>query len=244
MSLSAPAAKPKPPLPDDARHVLVVDDDHRIRELLVNYLHNNGYRVTAAGDTASARSAMRGLSFDVLILDVMLPDGSGLDLARELRRDSNVPILMLTAMAEKGDRVAGLETGVDDYITKPFEPRELLLRINNILRRYDPKEGSREEVRMGPILFNIGRGELKRGEETIKLTERERDMLRQFAVRPGVAIARHELVGSTAGGTDNTASERAVDVQINRLRRKIEPDPANPTYLQTSRGRGYVLYVD
>ncbi len=244
MSISFPSPKSKTPLPDDARHVLVVDDDQRIRELLVYYLHNNGYRVSAAGDTAGARSAMRGLSFDVLILDVMLPDGSGLDLAREVRRDSNVPILMLTAMAEKEDRVAGLETGVDDYITKPFEPRELLLRLNNILRRYDPKEGSREEVRMGPILFHIGRGELKKGDLPIKLTERERDMLRQFAVRPGVAIARHELVGVSAGSADTTASERAVDVQINRLRRKIEPDPANPTYLQTSRGRGYVLYVD
>ncbi len=241
MSLSTPAQKAKPPLADDARHVLVVDDDHRIRELLVSYLHNSGYRVSAAADTASARAAMRGLSFDVLILDVMLPDGSGLDLARELRRDSNVPILMLTAMADKEDRVAGLEAGVDDYIPKPFEPRELLLRLNNILRRYDPKEGSREEVRMGPVLFHLGRGELKRGDMPIKLTERERDMLRQFAVRPGVAIARHELVGS---GADATASERAVDVQINRLRRKIESDPANPVYLQTSRGRGYVLYID
>jgi two-component system, OmpR family, phosphate regulon response regulator OmpR len=244
MSMSSLFQKAKAPLPDDARHVLVVDDDQRIRELLAHYLHNNGYRVSVAGDTASARSALRGLSFDVLILDVMLPDGSGLDLARELRRDNAVPILMLTAMDNKEDRVAGFEVGVDDYVPKPFEPRELLLRLNNILRRYDPKEGSREEVRMGPILFNIGRGELKRGDETIKLTERERDMLRQFAVRPGVAIARHELVGAAPGAGDTTASERAVDVQINRLRRKIEPDPANPTYLQTSRGRGYVLYVD
>ena len=243
--MSQPAATPKakPSLPDDASHVLVVDDDHRIRELLVNYLHHNGYRVSAAGDAASARSAMRGLSFDVLILDVMLPDGSGLDLARELRRDSKVPILMLTALDDKENRVTGFEAGIDDYIPKPFEPRELLLRLNNILRRYDPKAASREEIRMGEFVFHIGRGELKRGEAAIKLTERERDLLRQFAVRPGVAIARHELVGSNAEG-DATASERAVDVQINRLRRKIEPDPANPAYLQTSRGRGYVLYTD
>jgi len=243
MSLSQVASKSRPPLADDASHVLVVDDDQRIRELLVGYLHNNGFRVSAAGDAASARSAMRGLSFDVLILDVMLPDASGLDLARELRRESKVPILMLTALAEKEDRVAGLEAGVDDYIPKPFEPRELLLRLNNILRRYDPKESTRDEVRMGSIVFQIARGELKRGEIAIKLTERERDLLRQFAVRPGVAIARHELVGAS-GESDATASERAVDVQINRLRRKIEPDPANPIYLQTSRGRGYVLYTD
>ena len=237
------ANKAKPPLSDDASHVLVVDDDHRIRELLVTYLQNNGYRVTAASDVASARSAMRGLTFDVLILDVMLPDASGLDLARELRRDSKVPILMLTALDDKASRVAGFEAGIDDYIPKPFEPRELLIRLNNILRRYDPKEGSRDEVRMGDAIFSLGRGELKRGDVLIKLTERERDMLRQFAVRPGVAIPRHELVGNSVDG-DATASERAVDVQINRLRRKIEPDPANPVYLQTSRGRGYVLYTD
>ena len=243
MSLASTPHKARPPLPDDASHVLFVDDDHRIRELLVAYLSDNGFRVSAAGDCAAARSAMRGLSFDVLILDVMLPDGSGLDLARELRRESKVPILMLTAMAEKEDRVAGLEAGVDDYIPKPFEPRELLLRLNNILRRYDPKESTRDEVRMGPVVFQISRGELKRGDVAIKLTERERDLLRQFAVRPGVAIARHELVGASLEG-DATASERAVDVQINRLRRKIEADPANPVYLQTSRGRGYVLYTD
>ena len=243
MSLPVAGQKSRPPLPDDASHVLVVDDDHRIRDLLVTYLQNHGFRVSSAGDTASARSALRGLTFDVLILDVMLPDGSGLDLARELRKESKVPILMLTAMAEKEDRVAGLEAGVDDYIPKPFEPRELLLRLNNILRRYDPKESTRDEIRMGPIVFQISRGELKRGDLAIKLTERERDLLRQFAVRPGVAIARHELVGASTEG-DATASERAVDVQINRLRRKIEPDPANPVYLQTSRGRGYVLYTD
>ena len=243
MTASALVAKTKSPVSDDASHVLVVDDDQRIRDLLVNYLQGNGFRVSAAADVASARAAMRGLTFDVLILDVMLPDASGLDLARELRRESKVPILMLTALDDKESRVAGFEAGIDDYIPKPFEPRELLLRINNILRRYDPKEGSREEVRMGDAIFNIGRGELKRGDMAVKLTERERDLLRQFAVRPGVAIPRHELVGNTAEG-DATASERAVDVQINRLRRKIEPDPANPVYLQTSRGRGYVLYTD
>jgi two-component system, OmpR family, phosphate regulon response regulator OmpR len=245
MSIPTHPAKSRPPLPDDASHVLLVDDDQRIRELLAGYLHNHGFRVSSAGDTASARSAMRGLSFDVLILDVMLPDGSGIDLARELRRESKVPILMLTALAEKEDRVAGLEAGVDDYIPKPFEPRELLLRLNNILRRYDPKESTRDEVRMGPIVFQISRGELKRGDVSIKLTERERELLRQFAVRPGVAIARHELIATSTGADgDVTASERAVDVQINRLRRKIETDPANPVYLQTSRGRGYVLYTD
>lgn len=240
MSTAAPMHRPKASLPDDATHVLIVDDDQRIRELLAVFLQNNGYRVTTAPDAASARSAMRGLAFDVIILDVMMPGESGLEFAQALRKETNIPILLLTALAEKDDRLAGLEAGVDDYVPKPFEPRELLLRLNNVLRRRSSREGSRDEVRMGDIVFHIARGELKRGEELIKLTERERDLLRQFALRPGTAIARHELTS----GADATSSERAIDVQITRLRRKIEVDPANPTYLQTARGRGYVLYTD
>jgi two-component system phosphate regulon response regulator OmpR len=182
---------------------------------------------------------MRGLAFDVVILDVMMPGESGLDLARELKAISNVPVCMLTARAETEQRIEGLEAGVDDYVTKPFEPRELLLRLQNILRRgRGGPSGPREEVRMGDFSFHVGRGELRRGEESIKLTERERDLLRLFAQRPGTPIARHELA------SDDASSERAIDVQINRLRRKIEGDPANPVYLQTVRGKGYILYVD
>jgi two-component system phosphate regulon response regulator OmpR len=146
---------------------------------------------------------------------------------------------MLTARSEPEDRIEGLEAGVDDYVPKPFEPRELVLRLKNILRRGRGIQGAGEEVRMGEYTFHIARGELKKGEETIKLTERERDLLRQFADRPGTPIARHELTGD-----DTTGSERAIDVQINRLRRKIETDPSNPVYLQTARGKGYVLYTD
>ena len=146
---------------------------------------------------------------------------------------------MLTAKAETEERIEGLEAGVDDYVAKPFEPRELLLRLQNILRRGHGSSGPRDEVRMGDFIFQVARGELKRNEETIKLTERERDLLRMFAQRPGMPIARHELAGD-----DSTGSERAIDVQINRLRRKIESDPANPVYLQTVRGKGYILHTD
>lgn len=227
------------PLPDNAPHVLVVDDDQRIRELLSRYLVANGFRVTPASDTASARSAMRGLTFDLVVLDVTMPGQSGMEFARELKAQLSVPICMLTARSDPEDRIAGLEAGVDDYVPKPFEPRELVLRLKNILKRSRQANGPAEEVRMGEYVFHVERGELKRGEETIKLTERERDLLRQFAQRPGVPIPRHELAGD-----DTTGSERAIDVQINRLRRKIETDPSNPVYLQTSRGRGYVLFVD
>lgn len=229
------------PVADDAPHILVVDDDQRIRELIVRYLATNGFRVTAAANAEMARSALRGLAFDLVILDVMMPGESGLQLARELKRISPVPICMLTARADPEDRIEGLEAGVDDYMIKPFEPRELVLRLKNILRRGPgpAPETGRDEVRMGDYTFQLARGELKRGDETIRITERERDLLRQFAAKSGTPIPRHELANDEA-----TGSERAVDVQINRLRRKIEIDPSNPVYLQTVRGKGYVLYVD
>jgi two-component system, OmpR family, phosphate regulon response regulator OmpR len=223
---------------DNAPHILVVDDDSRIRDLLARYLQDNGFRVTTAIDAATARATMRSLAFDLLILDVMMPQESGLEFARTLRHESRVPILMLTARAEPEQRIEGLETGVDDYLAKPFEPRELLLRVSNVLRRggASPSTG---EVRMGDFVFHISRGELKREGETVRLTERERELLRYFAQRPGMPVSRHELAkGSDSGG------ERAVDVQINRLRRKIEHDPANPVYLQTVRGKGYILYPE
>jgi len=236
--MTTTAQNRREPLPDNAPHVLVVDDDHRIRDLLSRYLVEHGFRVTPAADAAAARAAMRGLAFDLVVLDVMMPGDSGIEFARELKASRPIPICMLTARSEPEDRIEGLEAGVDDYVPKPFEPRELVLRLKNILRRGRAVHGG-DEVRMGEFVFHIGRGELKRGEETIKLTERERDLLRQFADRPGIPIARHELTGD-----DTTGSERAIDVQINRLRRKIESDPSNPVYLQTARGKGYVLYTD
>jgi two-component system phosphate regulon response regulator OmpR len=195
--------------------------------------------VTTAADAATARATMAGLVFDVVILDVMMPGENGLGLARDLKSASNVPICMLTARAEPEERIEGLEAGVDDYIAKPFEPRELLLRLQNILKRRQGPSGPRDEITMGEFVFHVARGELKRGEESVKLTERERELLRHFAQRPGTPVARHELAAD-----DSTGTERAVDVQINRLRRKIESDPAHPVYLQTVRGKGYILYTD
>jgi two-component system phosphate regulon response regulator OmpR len=243
MTLPTPIKAQRGAAPDDnAPHILVVDDDSRIRDLLARYLQDNGFRVTTAVDAASARACMRSLSFDLLILDVMMPHESGIDFARSLKSSSQVPILMLTARAEPEQRIEGLETGVDDYLAKPFDPRELLLRVSNVLRRgaASPASG---EVRMGDFVFHIARGELRRDNETIRLTERERELLRYFAQRPGTPVSRQELAKGADSGADS-GGERAVDVQINRLRRKIEHDPANPVYLQTVRGKGYILYPE
>lgn len=234
------ASRQPPVLPDNAPHVLVVDDDQRIRDLLASFLQKNGFRITTAGHVEAARGSMRGLSFDLVILDVMMPgDLNGVDFARELKSQSRIPILMLTALTETESRIKGLEAGVDDYLGKPFEPRELLLRLNNILKRQQGDSAPKDEIRMGEYAFHITRGELRRGEESVKLTERERDLMRLFAARRGTTVPRHELITGEA-----TGSERAVDVQINRLRRKIETDPANPIYLQTVRGKGYILHTD
>jgi two-component system phosphate regulon response regulator OmpR len=224
---------------DDAPHLLVVDDDRRIRDLLSRFLAAEGYRVTTADNAAEARAKLNGLHFDLLILDVMMPGESGFDLAKSLRSSSSVPILMLTARDETAMRIEGLQIGADDYVAKPFEPRELSLRINNILKRAQPAAPAPvESVRFGDFMFHIGRGELKRGDDSIRLTDRERDMLRVLAGSPGETVPRLSLAGN-----DPAANERAVDVQVNRLRRKIERDPANPLFVQTVRGIGYRLVV-
>src|SRR5262244_4053446 len=227
------------PLADDAPHLLVVDDDRGIRDLLSRFLHREGYRVTTADNVADARAKLDGLRFDLLILDVMMPGETGFDLAKSIRGASTVPILMLTARAEKESRIAGLEIGADDYVAKPFEPRELSLRIANILKRTQPPPApAAESVRFGPFVFHISRGELRRGDELIHLTDREKDILRLLAASPGETVPRLSLAGTGAA-----AGERAVDVQVNRLRRKIESDPTNPLFLQAVRGVGYRLLV-
>lgn len=224
---------------DDAYHVLIVDDDQRIRDLMGKFLHENGFRVTTAPDAQAARAKMTGLAFDLLILDVMMPGETGFELAKDLKTKSNIPIIMLTALGEAKDRVEGLEIGVDDYVPKPPEPRELLLRINNILKRNNVTANAPVEVQMGDYVFNLERGDLKKNDELVKLTEREKDFLKQFALKRGEPISRDELAMLGENG-----SERAVDVQINRLRQKIESDPSNPIYLQTVRGKGYKLLID
>lgn len=218
---------------DDAAHILVVDDDRRIRELLKQYLSDHGYRVTTARDASTARAKLGALAFDMLILDVMMPGESGLALAEDLRRRSDIPILMLTARSEPTDRITGLELGVDDYLAKPFEPKELLLRMGNALRRHRPPVAA--EIAIGDCVFHLERGELRRDGEPVKLTTRERDMLRLLAQAPGQTFTREELAEVGDGGA------RSVDVQVNRLRRKLEPDPKHPIYLQTVRGEGYAL---
>lgn len=225
---------------DDAPHILVVDDDTRIRTLLKQYLAEQGYRVNTAADAAEARRRLEGLDFDLIVLDVMMPGENGVDLTRSLRERKEVPILMLTALSETENRVSGLSAGADDYLPKPFDPRELLLRINNILRRGAPSSTPKvEQVVFGPYAFQIARRELKRGGEALKLTEREQEILTIFCERAGETIPRHELVGG-----DAEVGERTIDVQINRLRRKIERDPSNPVWLQTVRGVGYRLSVE
>jgi len=226
-------------LADDAPHLLVVDDDRRIRDLLSRFLSSEGYRVTTAETAADARAKLVGLRFDLLILDVMMPGENGFDFAKSLRGTSNVPILMLTARDAAESRIRGLEMGADDYLSKPFEPRELSLRIASILKRARPAHTPpAESVRFGPFIYHLTRGELRRGEKVIRLTDREREMLRILAATPGETVARLALAGN--GGT---ISERAVDVQVNRLRRKIERVPANPMFVQTVRGIGYRLVV-
>jgi two-component system phosphate regulon response regulator OmpR len=224
-------------LSDDAPHLLVVDDDRRIRALLLRFLVAEGYRVSTAETAREARAKLDGLSFDLLILDVMMPGENGFDLARAIRSNSTVPILMLTARDEKENRILGLEIGADDYLSKPFEPRELSLRVANILKRANPPVAApAESVRFGPFVFHLASGDLRRGEEAIRLTDREREMLRVLTSNVGETVPRQAL----AGNGDN-ASERTVDVQVNRLRRKIERDPANPLIVQTVRGVGYRL---
>jgi two-component system phosphate regulon response regulator OmpR len=226
-------------LPDDAPHLLVVDDDRRIRDLLSRFLSGEGYRVSTAETATEARAKLKGLSFDLLILDVMMPGESGFDLARAIRSESNVPILMLTARDAAESRIRGLEMGADDYLSKPFEPRELSLRIANILKRAQPAPPpAAESIRFGPFVYHLARGELRKGEEIIRLTDREREMLRILAGTPGETVPRMSLAGN--GGS---VSERAVDVQVNRLRRKIEKNPANPLFVQTVRGIGYRLVI-
>ncbi|BBK44584.1 DNA-binding response regulator [Allostella vacuolata] len=243
MSQPEPLAGPGPgpgPGADDAPHVLVVDDDQRLRDLLRRYLSENGFRVTAAGDAAEARHHLSAIHFDLLVLDVMMPGENGLELTRSLRATGEMPILLLTAMGEAANRIAGLESGADDYLAKPFEPRELLLRMQTILRRRSGAASAAVLIQFGPFRFEPRRGELRRGATAIRLTQAETGLLRVLAESPGTAVSREGL----AEAIGIQGSVRTVDVQMTRLRRKIEADPRYPRYLQTVRGTGYVLIPD
>ncbi|MBQ2261937.1 MAG: response regulator [Loktanella sp.] len=227
---------------DDA-HLLIVDDDARIRSLLQKFLMRAGFMVTTARDAAHARRVLAGLEFDLIVLDVMMPGEDGMALCRDLRRTLSTPIMLLTAKGETMDRITGLEAGADDYLVKPFEPKELLLRINAILRRVpaaEPVVVLPKVLHMGPVRYDIERGEMWHGDDLVRLTATESQLMRIFSGRPGEAVTRSLLVEELSRSGGQT-QERAVDVQITRLRRKIETDPKQPRYLQTIRGSGYML---
>ena len=225
-------------MPEIEPHILVVDDDTRLRELLRKYLMENGFRVTTAYDAGNARANLAGLDFDLLVLDVMMPGENGLELTRAIRRESRVPILLLTAMGEPEDRINGFERGADDYLVKPFEPRELVLRIQTILRRTETTVWA--EVRLGSRRFDVPRKQLLEGDRPVHLTTIEGSLLRSLARHAGETMSRDALIRDSR----IVGHARAVDAQIARLRRKIEPDPRTPRYLQTVRCEGYILMPD
>lgn len=224
----------------DTPHILVVDDDTRLRKLLQKYLIEHGYRVTLAASASEARARMEGLAFDLIVLDVMMPGESGLELTHYLRAQTEMPVLLLSARSETSSRIAGLEAGADDYLGKPFEPKELLLRIQALLRRTAAvPDATLKFIQLGEWEADLERGDLRNGEKLVHLAPGELNLLRVLAARPGTPVSRSELSEQTGA-----AMERTVDVQITRLRRKFEPDPRMPRYLQTVRGQGYVLWLD
>lgn len=232
---------------EDLPHILVIDDDARLRDLLRRYLTDNGFRVTTAGDSEEARRTMQALAFDLLVLDVMMPGETGTAFARSLRGDTeesrmSVPILMLTALGETDDRISGLESGADDYLTKPFEPRELLLRIRTILKRTHaaPPDPATTDIQFGGFRFDMERGVLERGGVPVRISPAEASLLKVLGSSAGLPLSREEL----AERCKIHGNERTIDVQVTRLRRKIETDPRAPQFLQTIRGKGYVLRPD
>ena len=227
-------------------HLLIVDDDERIRTLLQKFLMRHGFLVTAARDAAHARRILAGLDFDLIVLDVMMPGEDGLSLTQSLRETMQTPIMLLTAKGETGNRIEGLEAGADDYLAKPFEPKELLLRINAILRRMpdtSAQDAAPKVLSLGPIRYDLERGEMWQGDDLVRLTATEMQLMKIFSTQPGAPLSRAKLV-EELGRDRGQAQERAVDVQITRLRRKIEDNPKQPRYLQTVRGAGYMLAPD
>lgn len=222
-------------------HILVVDDDRRLRESLKRYLVSEGFVVSIAADAVEARKQLESLEFDLLILDIMMPGQTGLELTRELRASKDVPILLLTAKGEMETRIEGFESGADDYLPKPFEPRELALRIRAILKRVRATaEEPSGRVYFGGFSFDLERNELRKGEAYVRLTAAEKSLLRELALSPGEAVSREDLTSRS----DLIGNVRTIDVQMTRLRRKIESNPKYPRYLQTVRGTGYMLVLD
>lgn len=236
----------KPAADATPSHILIVDDDARIRDLLRRFLSRHGYLVTTARDAGHASRLLDNLAFDLLVVDVMMPGEDGFSFTKRIRQEVDAPVLLLTAKAEVGDRIEGLEAGADDYLSKPFEPRELLLRCAAILRRAMPQaepEAPPKILTLGRNRYDIVRGELICEGLPVRLTSTEQALMRVFSVNPNEPVSRERLAAEL-GGTEGEVQERAVDVQITRLRRKLEIDPKAPRYLQTVRGAGYMLTPD
>ncbi len=230
----------------DLAHLLIVDDDERIRSLLQKFLVKHGFLVSIARDAAHARRLLAGLEFDLIVLDVMMPGEDGISLCAALRQKLSTPIMLLTAKSETSDRISGLEAGADDYLAKPFEPKELLLRINAILRRVPQAEIAPVKpkvINLGPLRYDTERNELWHDKALVRLTATENQLMKIFSAAAGETFSRGRLVDELSRSGGQT-QERAVDVQITRLRRKIESDPKQPRYLQTVRGEGYMLVPD
>ena len=219
-------------------HILVVDDDDKIRELVKQYLEDNQFLVSTANNAQEAKKKIDLIKFDILILDIMMPGESGLSLTESLKKNNPIPIILLTAKGETEDRIQGLEIGADDYLGKPFEPKELLLRIKNILNKTQ-KMVLPEEVYIGKALINLKKLHIKVNNEIIKINPQEKKVLEQMLTLPGKVFSRNEI-----GKIINISKERTIDVMITRLRQKIEKNPKNPKYLQTIRGSGYVLWIE
>ena len=224
---------------EEKKHILVVDDDDRIRELIKEYLDNNNFYTTTAKDAEDAKNKIKLIKFDLIILDIMMPGQNGLDLTKEIKYSSDQPIILLTAMGESSDRISGLETGADDYLPKPFEPKELLLRIKNILKRIKKNNNFNPILRFGNIKVNLEKMLISSKKGEVKINSAEKSLLEKMVLSVGQIFQREEISKIV-----NLSKERAVDVMITRLRQKIEPDPRNPKYLQTVRGNGYVLWTD
>ena len=218
-------------------HILIVDDDDRIRDLVKQYLEKNDFLVTTARDAADAKKKLKIVKFDILVLDIMMPGESGLSLTKDVKKNNLTPIILLTAKGEAQDRIEGLETGADDYLAKPFEPKELLLRINNILNKIQ-KPVLSDEIRIGEAIINLKKLNIKTNKKIIKINPQERKILEKMLESPGETFSRNDI-----GKIINITKERTIDVMITRLRKKFEPNPKNPKYLQTIRGSGYVLWI-
>ena len=225
---------------EELPHVLVVDDDDRIRALVSRYLNEHGFFVLTAADAGEAKIILKAATFDAMVLDVMMPGQDGVALTQDLRKTSDIPVILLTALGEVDDKITGLQSGADDYLTKPFDPRELVLRLEVILRRRPRATEEMESVQIGKWLFDPQQNELVGAEETLRLTDVEANLLKTLALRAGEVLSREALADLC--GLD--AGERTIDVQVTRLRKKLEEDSRTPRHLQTVRGKGYVLRVE